>query len=620
MDSRHPRALKFGRVVGALALMSGAWGLAACSADTTPEDLAPLVDAVGVDAGDAAEADADAPPTVDAVSPDAGTTDVGAGSADAVADASAATGADGAGGPVDAEPLARIYENDPLDDDLVEVVMPHLTDPDGYLVGEFANVHNCVQEVDQTFEVQGVTVGVCKMTRKAQRGPDGTYLHVEPSDDRDGNDAFAELMMYWHVNRIHDYYRDVHGLTSLDKPLDAIVNVQVHVDQFGGWLPFDNAAFVPKESLDQLPFPLGVDDDALIFGQGTNVDFSYESAVIYHEYTHAIVGTTRLVGFVADEYGVDPFPGAMNEGFADYFAATVLDSPLIGAYALTNVPSGFGGGPPQDLSRDLSELHTCPDDLFGEVHADGRIIGSALWAMREAIGAEAADRIVLSALETFSDQTGLSEAAQALVGEAAALDPALEQPVRDVLEAHGLLDCARVLSSSTYQTQQEGGERYLLFAGTQETGLSEFGGGVPSFVQWELPAVPEGGALRLRVEVTPGGMMGLGPLFGNVPNPDLTFLFKRGSEPIRYAYDGGKPTSDADFSVHVDPVSSPGGALAYELVLGGACVAVDEPLTFQFVNRAELGGAVTFFEAGLVDPDAVDVTVTWDECSAEPAQ
>ena len=49
---------------------------------------------------------------------------------------------------------------------------------------------------------------------------------------------------------------------------------------------------------------------------------------------------------------------------------------------------------PHCLGR-LDAGPTYPDDLVGEVHADGRIWSQALWAVRTAIGSEQADRAIL---------------------------------------------------------------------------------------------------------------------------------------------------------------------------------------------------------------------------------
>jgi hypothetical protein len=182
-------------------------------------------------------------------------------------------------------------------------------------------------------------------------------------------------MMYRNVTRAHDYFKAAHGVDWLDFPLPAIVNLQfkitppIPLGDFrpgpNGWYDFPNAAYFPKESWDALAGQLGLpgrDTDSIIFGQAGH-DFSYDASVIMHEYTHAVIGTDRLGGRVLDAYGLDDSPRAMNEGLADYFAASVADAPVVGEY-------GIGKLAP-NLVRDLSVSRRCPDDLVNEIHADG---------------------------------------------------------------------------------------------------------------------------------------------------------------------------------------------------------------------------------------------------------
>lgn len=98
-------------------------------------------------------------------------------------------------------------------------------------------------------------------------------------------------------------------------------------------------------------------------GQGTCNDLAMFADVIYHEYGHGIV-----------DFQYRPYypSGAMHEGFADYTACTITNEPYIGEGII-------GGG----YFRNLDNSLRYPEDLTGEVHDDGRIIGGALWHMRE---------------------------------------------------------------------------------------------------------------------------------------------------------------------------------------------------------------------------------------------
>ena len=134
------------------------------------------------------------------------------------------------------------------------------------------------------------------------------------------------------------------------------------------------------------------DTDLIVFFQG-NADFAYDASVIYHEYTHAVIGIDRLQGFVIDQYGLDSSPGGMNEGLADYFGGTILDQADVGKYGIGTITGGDG--------RSLDVAYQCPSDTHWEVRTRS-CIGSTMWAIREAVGKEVADRIMFNALELFN--------------------------------------------------------------------------------------------------------------------------------------------------------------------------------------------------------------------------
>lgn len=571
-----------GRLLGAAALLAGLALLApACSSDdagsaTGGDGIAPG-DTSGLGEADTASGDPDilGDPGTDTGKPGGPPDD-------------AATG-DDAGAPPDAggptPPKARVYADNPLDGALIEVEMPHLESHSGALTGSFAKVWNCTQKPGgKSINYQGTTVTLCNQEQTAAWGDDGTYLHIDPpASDKDGNDAFAELMMYWHVNRIHDWFKDSFGLSNLDFSMDAMVNVQFSV--FGGWLPFDNAAFIPKESLAQLGLPLDLTGDSIVFGQGTNVDFSYEADVIYHEYTHAMIGSTRLMGVTLDAYGPTNLPSGMNEGFADYFAATLADDPLMGAYALSHVSSVFSSAPPQDLSRDLSVMKRCPEDLTTEFHADGEIVGSAMWAVRSALGAELTDGIILKAIQTFSNSTTIDTASEAIIAEAAKLAPPRDAEVEQILRNHGMLGCDRVMPYKAFFATGAGSLPQEI-PGTTTTGLLQFFKWVPGYVQWRFPQPAGKAGFTVTMQLVAGNGFGGGSL------PTLSLLVKRGGDAIQYAYDGSTTTTDAEAEIPlIKGKTDQQGLTPYTATIFGDCVTEGD-FVLQVKNVSKTGAQI----------------------------
>ncbi|MDD2999478.1 MAG: M36 family metallopeptidase, partial [Candidatus Riflebacteria bacterium] len=78
--------------------------------------------------------------------------------------------------------------------------------------------------------------------------------------------------------------------------------------------------------------------------------------------------------------------GAINEGQADYFACTVTDDPLLGEWAVAKMGKPY-------LRILENDLHY-PQDIQGEVHADGKIWGAVLWDIRKALGKDVSDMLI----------------------------------------------------------------------------------------------------------------------------------------------------------------------------------------------------------------------------------
>ena len=512
-------------------------------------------------------------------------------------------------GPPPFDPKARVFLQNPVDSpEPTEVTLQHLTAEDHRMTGEFARVQNCLPDPEGG-QVIPIDVGgfvlelrTCNPTNLAFPGDDGTYRHIAPPENHGSlNDAFSELMMYHHIQVAHDYFRSVHGLKDLDFPLDAMVNLQVNVTLCDQWATIPNAAFVPSGSFEELgvELDLGIDGPAILFGGSTSKNFSYDADVIYHEYTHAMVGATRLSGAFIDDQGLNNTPGALNEAFADYFAASLSEDSVIGTYALNAVEGlticGFPlGGGGQNLERDLATFRRCPDDLTTEVHADGEIVGSALWAIRTAIGATQADAVIMAALAGFTNTTGFIEAAEGIVDAAAELlEPAQAAAVEKAFTDRGMLGCARLIPADRV------GSRGIPLTAPGPGSLggpNPFAGYVPAFAQVRV-ARPDGARL-LRVTVkTVSGFAG----FGGGGDVTLEAAFKPGNDPVVY---GGGPflyTHDAPLVV---PFTKAGES-TWVAEISGNCVANSPVWSLSFHNKGS-------------DTSIVSVTVTSAPESPEP--
>jgi len=497
---------------------------------------------------------------------------------------------------------ANLFPNNPAKDEweTYPVTVANVGTKDGSLAGPYANVTNCLNEDGGWWREYDVPlfglvkVQLCNLRKTVLPDADGSYLSVQvPEDPLDPNDAFAELMLFHHMNVIHDFYKDTLGYDGMDFPLEGYVNVMAYLEMANplpdipqGWIGIDNAMFVPGESIEEmvemaaevLQDFLGVEDDladipfendAIFFFQGEAVDFGWDADVIYHEYTHATVGGDRLFGVPVDEFGPDASPGAIHEAYGDYFACTILGDPQASEYALGALMGGGG--------RDLSVFKKCPDDYYGEVHDDGEIYGSALWEIRETIGREAADRIIFDAMLTFGMKTNFEGAAEATIAEAATLDPPKGDEVEAIFAAHGLLGCGDRIKPFI-DTTQEVDATYL--PGTQTTGVAEFSEAAPGYVQYTVEVEEGTTSITLDMTAEIGGLMGILGSFLGGGSVDLSVALKHDG-PVTYAFEGGYVHSETAV-VHLEKVE---GSL-FSATISGACL---QPGThhLQFLSHTE---------------------------------
>ncbi len=150
---------------------------------------------------------------------------------------------------------------------------------------------------------------------------------------------------YYHVNVVHDFMKSkLPAFPDLDNPLLTRVN--------------------------------RTDGDCNAFYNGSSINFyttangcnalSMVNTVIYHEYGHAI--NDQFYGWQNANFA----NGGMNEGYADVWSMSITDDPIVGR--------GFNIGQANSFIRryDINPK-VYPQDLQGQVHADGEIIAGAWW-------------------------------------------------------------------------------------------------------------------------------------------------------------------------------------------------------------------------------------------------
>ena len=233
-------------------------------------------------------------------------------------------------------------------------------------------------------------------------------------------DEFEQVMAYYWITESQKYIQRL-GFGSTRRPINMEPQ-RLRINQWGA----DNSFATTHK-------------DEIRLGKG-GVDDAEDGEVINHEYGHAIHFSQNFVfGSVQ--------AGAISEGFGDYWAVTVTQvvrqrlglPPLADPACVADWDStSYDPTAPHCLRRVDSNLHY-PENLVGQVHADGRIWSRALWDIRNAIGNERADTVILQGQFDFPG-TDMPELARRTVAAAQSnYGTAVSNQVRDAFEDRGIL-------------------------------------------------------------------------------------------------------------------------------------------------------------------------------------
>ena len=224
----------------------------------------------------------------------------------------------------------------------VELAMPHLRlDLNGQTYysnengGFSTNINQELNNVNVSLEGRWCTIYTNGVT------PSGNYTFENGYETYIVPGNTKEASAYRSTNLIHDHMKD--------------------------WMPdFTDLDFSLTTNID-------VDGECNAFYDGTSINFydtgggcnptSLIADVVYHEYGHGING------YFYNSLGAWFNNGAMNEGYADFWAMSLGDIAEIGKGFYTDNNDG--------IRRYDIDPKVYPEDIVGEVHADGEIIAGA---------------------------------------------------------------------------------------------------------------------------------------------------------------------------------------------------------------------------------------------------
>src|SRR3954469_5537687 len=231
-------------------------------------------------------------------------------------------------------------------------------------------------------------------------------------------DQFEQVMAYHWVTQAQRYIQSLGFGSTL--PAVNFRQQLLRINQFGG----DNSFF--RDGTGKLTITLG---------KG-GVDDAEDAEVIVHEYGHS-VQDNQVPGF-----GTTPDAGAIGEAFGDYLAVTVsaANAPTADEACVADWDStSYTSDTPHCLRRVDGNKHY-PEDLQSprEVHADGEIWSRALWDIRNALGPQLADTIIIRAQFGFTPDISMKAAASQTIRTAGLYSTSAQKAVRAAFAARGL--------------------------------------------------------------------------------------------------------------------------------------------------------------------------------------
>jgi hypothetical protein len=203
---------------------------------------------------------------------------------------------------------------------------------------------------------------------------DWNWANFDDSYKKEESNAF------YHVNIIHDFMENL-DVYEMNYQIPTYVNS-----------PQDcNAYYCP---VDEKNCVGGRTGPFIVFFQSLRCESTaLSSDIIYHEYTHGV--TDQLIGKKID-FPYSGEPGNLNEGWSDYFACSINNNSCLSEGIFQS-----------ECLRNCENSKRYPQDYAPEPHYGAEIVSGAGWDLREKVGQEMSDSLIINAMRlmptTFSE-------------------------------------------------------------------------------------------------------------------------------------------------------------------------------------------------------------------------
>lgn len=199
---------------------------------------------------------------------------------------------------------------------------------------------------------------------------------------------FDQIQVYYFIENFLDGLKVRHGF-ELPLPL----KVETHI----GYPEASNAAFYYQQ--------------VLRFGSGdgtTYLDLMRDPTIVAHEVGHAVIDALTHLPFSGEG-------GSISEAFADFFAASSLNTPRM-------AEDSYIPGP---YRRNLENKKSF-DQKQGKLYADSEIVSGLLWQLHQSWGQQKSEEFALRLLARLLPTAGLEDL-KTLILELSSTLPASEQ-------------------------------------------------------------------------------------------------------------------------------------------------------------------------------------------------